>query len=100
MAVAVQFRSKVPTSPSPQISVTGAIGYGADPKFAKAAPFDANRWHLIEVDKQTGQTHVPYVFAGGDAVQGADLVVTAIADSKRTAIWLRTYLLRLGLIEE
>lgn len=80
----------------PADSVAIAIGYGADPEFAATAPFDTNRWNLIEVDEQTGQTNIPYVFAGGDAVQGADLVVTAIADGKRAATWLHSYLGRLA----
>ena len=76
----------------PATSVAIAIGYGADPEFAETTTVDTNRWHLIEVDERTGQTNIPYVFAGGDAVQGADLVVTAIADGKRAATWLHTYL--------
>lgn len=76
----------------PASAVAIAIGYGADPEFAEAAPIETNRWHLIEIDERTGQTNIPYVFAGGDAVQGADLVVTAIADGKRAATWLHTFL--------
>ena len=80
----------------PASSVAVAIGYGADAEFAEAAPFETNRWHLVEVDERTGQTNIPYVFAGGDVVNGADLVVTAIADGKRSATWLHQYLLSLG----
>jgi glutamate synthase (NADPH/NADH) small chain len=76
----------------PATAVAIAIGYGADPEFAEAAPITSNRWHLIQIDERTGQTNIPYVFAGGDVVNGADLVVTAIADGKRAATWLHTYL--------
>ena len=41
-------------------------------------------------------TNIPYIFAGGDVVNGADLVVTAIADGKRAATWVHQYLLSLG----
>ena len=34
--------------------------------------------------------------AGGDVVNGADLVVTAIADGKRAATWVHQYLLSLS----
>jgi glutamate synthase (NADPH/NADH) small chain len=76
----------------PATAVAIAIGYGADPEFAETAPIASNRWHLIQIDERTGQTNIPYVFAGGDVVNGADLVVTAIADGKRAATWLHTYL--------
>ena len=45
----------------------------------------ANRWALVEVDKETMRTSRPNVFAGGDNVNGADLVVTAMADGRRAA---------------
>lgn len=77
-------------------SVAIAIGYGADAVFTEATPFETNLCHLIEVDEQAGQTNILYVFAGDDAVPGADLGVTAIADGKRAAPCLHTYLSRLG----
>ncbi|MBM3140742.1 MAG: NAD(P)-dependent oxidoreductase [Chloroflexi bacterium] len=80
----------------PATSVVIAIGYNADPDFAASAPIEVNQWHLVKVDQRTGQTNVPYIFAGGDVVNGADLVVTAIADGKRAATWLHTYLMSLG----
>ena len=80
----------------PASSIAVAIGYGADAEFAEAAPFATNRWHLVEVDKRTGQTNIPYVFADGDVVNGVALVVTAIANGKRSATWLHQYLLSLG----
>jgi NADPH-dependent glutamate synthase beta subunit-like oxidoreductase len=80
----------------PATCVVIAIGYNADPEFAGSAPIEVNQWHLVKVDQRTGQTNVPYIFAGGDVVNGADLVVTAIADGKRAATWLHTYLSSLG----
>ena len=78
----------------PASAVVIAVGYNADAEFAETAPVTANRWGLISVDARTGQTNVPYIFAGGDVVNGADLVVTAIADGKRASTWLHQYLLQ------
>ncbi len=80
----------------PASCVVIAIGYNADPEFAQQTPIEVNQWGLVKVDQRTGQTNVPYIFAGGDVVNGADLVVTAIADGKRAATWLHTYLTSLG----
>jgi glutamate synthase (NADPH) small chain len=80
----------------PASAVVIAIGYNADPDFAEEAPVETDRWGLVKVDQRTGQTNVPYIFAGGDVVNGADLVVTAIADGKRAATWLHQYLVNLG----
>jgi len=80
----------------PASAVVVAVGYNADPEFAETAPVTANRWGLITVDARTGQTDIPYIFAGGDVVNGADLVVTAIADGKRASTWLHQYLSQMG----
>ncbi|KFZ36084.1 (Fe-S)-binding protein [Shewanella mangrovi] len=47
-----------------------------------------NRWGLIEAEATSEfpyQTSHPKIFAGGDIVRGADLVVTAMADGRRAA---------------
>ncbi len=80
----------------PATAVVVAVGYNADTEFAEAAPFDTDRWGLVKVDPRTGQTNIPYIFAGGDVVNGADLVVTAIADGKRAATWIHQHLGLLG----
>ena len=76
----------------PASSAIIAIGYNADSDFMSETELETDRWHLVRVNEQTHQTNVPYVFAGGDAVNGADLVVTAIADGKRAATWIHQYL--------
>lgn len=73
-------------------AVVVAIGYNPDQEFAEDAPVETDRWGLVKVDDRTGQTNVPYIFAGGDVVNGADLVVTAVRDGKRAATWVHTYL--------
>ncbi|MBD0402838.1 glutamate synthase subunit beta [Flammeovirga sp. EKP202] len=44
-----------------------------------------NQWGAIETDAK-GETSVPGVFAGGDSVRGADLVVTAALDGREAAM--------------
>jgi glutamate synthase (NADPH/NADH) small chain len=77
----------------PATTVAIAIGYNADPIIKDAAPgVSTNRWNLVEVDKETFMTTRPGVFAGGDNVNGADLVVTALADGRRAANAIHEYL--------
>ena len=47
---------------------------------------------MITVDRETGETDRPGVFAGGDNINGADLVVTAVRDAKIAARSMLTYL--------
>jgi glutamate synthase (NADPH/NADH) small chain len=77
----------------PADAVAIAIGYNADPIIKDAAPgVQTNRWNLVEVDRETFMTTRPGVFAGGDNVNGADLVVTALADGRRAAAANHQYL--------
>ncbi len=77
----------------PATSVAVAIGYNADPIIKDAAPgVSTNRWNLVEVHPETYMTSRPGVFAGGDNVNGADLVVTALADGRRAAQAIHQYL--------
>jgi glutamate synthase (NADPH/NADH) small chain len=82
----------------PADSVAVAIGYNADPIIKDAVPgMDTNRWNLVEVHPETFMTSRPGVFAGGDNVNGADLVVTALADGRRAAGAIHDYLASLPL---
>jgi glutamate synthase (NADPH/NADH) small chain len=77
----------------PADTVAIAIGYNADPIINEAAPgVKTNRWNLVEVDRETHMTTRPGVFVGGDNVNGADLVVTALADGRRAATAIDEYL--------
>ena len=40
---------------------------------------------VMQVDPVTGETQLPGVFAGGDAVRGADSLINAIGDGRRAA---------------
>ena len=77
----------------PADTVAIAIGYNADPQIKDAAPgVETNRWNLVEVHPETYMTTRAGVFAGGDNVNGADLVVTALADGRRAAQAIDQYL--------
>jgi len=76
----------------PADAVAIAIGYGADPVVPQTTSgLKADRKALIQVD-DSGRTSRPGVFAGGDNVNGADLVVTALADGRRAAEAIDEYL--------
>ena len=69
-----------------------AIGYGADPLVPQTTSgLKSDRKALIHIDEE-GRTSRPGVFAGGDNVNGADLVVTALADGRRAAKAIADYL--------
>ncbi len=81
----------------PADTVAIAIGYGADPILAQTTSgLRADRKALIQVDA-TGRTSRPAIFAGGDNVNGADLVVTALADGRRAAAAIAEYLAGLSM---
>jgi len=76
----------------PADTVAIAIGYGADPLVPQTTQgLKADRKALLQVDPK-GRTSRPGVFAGGDNVNGADLVVTALADGRHAADAISDYL--------
>ena len=62
-----------------------AVGYGGDEEFGQAAGVETHHHGLVVVDGPAGQTSRHAVWAAGDNVRGADLVVTALADARRAA---------------
>jgi glutamate synthase (NADPH/NADH) small chain len=71
-----------------------ALGYWPDPLIGKTTPgLEVHDWGLISVtDKETGATSREGVFAGGDGVTGADLVVTAMVGGCKAASAIGEYL--------
>jgi len=70
-----------------------AIGYKVDPELAKLLPgVELETWGTLKVDPETAMTGRPGVFAGGDNVNGAELVVTALAGAKKAATAMKDYL--------
>jgi glutamate synthase (NADPH/NADH) small chain len=70
-----------------------ALGYWPDPTLGKTTPGLETRKHgLIVTDPETMATSRAGVFAGGDAVTGPDLVVTAMAAGRKAAAAIDRYL--------
>ncbi|MFQ6371970.1 formate-dependent uric acid utilization protein AegA [Shewanella sp. YIC-542] len=67
-----------------------AFGFSAHQMpWLEQAQVKCNRWGLIEAPRGGQfpcQTSHPQIFAGGDIVRGADLVVTAMADGRKAAL--------------
>jgi glutamate synthase (NADPH/NADH) small chain len=69
------------------------LGYWPDETIGKSTPdLDTHKWGLIVADHKTGATSREGVFAGGDAVTGPDLVVTAMAAGRNAANSIDEYL--------
>ena len=71
-----------------------ALGYWPDPLIGKSTPgLEVHDYGLITVtDKETGATTRPGVFAAGDGVTGADLVVTAMVGGRKAAAAISEFL--------
>lgn len=70
-----------------------ALGYWPDPTIGETTPgLETRNWGLIVTDPETGATSRPGVFAGGDAVSGPDLVVTAMVSGRKAAKAIDEYL--------
>jgi glutamate synthase (NADPH/NADH) small chain len=71
-----------------------ALGYWPDPSIGETTPgLETRKWGLIVTDPETGETSRPGVYAGGDAVTGPDLVVTAMVAGRRAAEAIDQYLM-------
>jgi heterodisulfide reductase subunit A-like polyferredoxin len=70
--------------------VITAIGQSPDIEFTKAEgsrlnELETTRWNTIDVNPDTLQSNIPYLFAAGDAATGPSLVVSAIGGGRRAA---------------
>ena len=57
-----------------------------------AAELDLNRNGTIQVNNETLETSMPSVFAGGDAVSGPSMIVSAIGHGKQAAFYIDRFL--------
>jgi glutamate synthase (NADPH/NADH) small chain len=75
--------------------VIKALGFDPEdlPKMFAAPELSVTRWGTLRVDHKTMQTSLPGVFAAGDIVRGASLVVWAVRDGRdvteRMHAWLK-----------
>ncbi len=75
-------------------TVVLALGYWPDAEIGESTPdLKTHDWGLIEIDRATGATSCPGVYAGGDDVTGPDLVVTAMVAGRRAAASIHDYIM-------
>jgi len=74
--------------------VIKALGFDPEdiPKLFNSENLEVSRWGTIKIDLKTMQTNFPGIFAAGDIVRGASLVVWAVRDGRDAAIQIEKYL--------
>ena len=72
-------------------TVVVAVGYDVGRELYEGSGIDVNDWGEVLVD-EGGRTSRPGVFAGGDNVRGADLVVTALNGAHQAIPTMRGWL--------
>ena len=74
-------------------AVIPAIGQKIDTSWAVRVPdLKWSRRNTLNVNPQTMQTSIPYVFAGGDAVTGPDTVIQAVAAGHKAVEAIHRYI--------
>ena len=71
-----------------------ALGFDPEelPKLFDEEKLQVTKWGTIKVDFDTMETNISGVFAAGDIIRGASLVVWAIKDGRDVAISIENYL--------
>ena len=74
--------------------VIKSLGFDPEnlPELFSAKELSVSRWGTIKIDLNTMQTNINGVFAAGDIVRGASLVVWAIKDGRDAALQIQKYL--------
>ena len=74
--------------------VIKSLGFDPEnlPKLFNAEELGVSQWGTIKIDLKTMQTNLEGVFAAGDIVRGASLVVWAIKDGRDAAAQIEKYL--------
>ena len=74
--------------------VIKALGFDPEnlPKLFNSENLAVSKWGTIKIDLISMQTNIPGVFAAGDIVRGASLVVWAIRDGRDAATQISKYL--------
>jgi glutamate synthase (NADPH/NADH) small chain len=74
--------------------VIKALGFDPEnlPKLFNSENLAVSKWGTIKIDLTSMQTNIPGVFAAGDIVRGASLVVWAIRDGRDAATQIEKYL--------
>ena len=74
--------------------VIKALGFDPEnlPNLFQNEDLQVTKWGTIKADFETMETNLPGVFAAGDIIRGASLVVWAIKDGRDVAICIENYL--------
>ena len=74
--------------------VIKSLGFDPEnlPELFLAKELSVSRWGTIKIDLNTMQTNIDGIFAAGDIVRGASLVVWAIKDGRDAALQIQKYL--------
>ena len=74
--------------------VIKALGFVPEdiPKLFNCSNLLVSKWGTIKINQKTMETNIQGVFAAGDIVRGASLVVWAIRDGRDAAISIKKYL--------
>ena len=76
--------------------VIKSLGFDPEdlPKLFNSNELAVSKWGTIKIDLKTMQTNIDGVFAAGDIVRGASLVVWAIRDGRDAASQIENYILQ------
>ena len=74
--------------------VIKSLGFDPEnlPELFSAKELSVSSWGTIKIDLNTMQTNIDGIFAAGDIVRGASLVVWAIKDGRDAALQIQKYL--------
>ena len=71
-----------------------ALGFDPEnlPSLFNNHNLSVSKWGTLKIDRDSMQTNIPGVFAAGDIVRGASLVVWAIKDGRDASLSIKKYL--------
>jgi glutamate synthase (NADPH/NADH) small chain len=74
--------------------VIKALGFDPEdlPRLFESPDLFISKWGTIKINLKTMETNISGVFAAGDIVRGASLVVWAIRDGRDATVSIRKYL--------
>jgi glutamate synthase (NADPH/NADH) small chain len=74
--------------------VIKSLGFDPEnlPELFSSEELSVSRWGTIKIDLNTMETNISGIFAAGDIVRGASLVVWAIKDGRDAALQIQKYL--------
>ena len=74
-------------------TVVVSVGVSPNPLIPDSLPdLKMTRWHTIDVNEDTLQSSIPFLFAGGDIVRGGATVILAMGDGRKAAESMDKYI--------